>query len=166
MKTAKLEEELLIEKYILRQMTEEEATEFEAFYLSNQECLDQLEFAQRLSQGFKQIEAAPEGTLAGFYTVKETERKSWWRRGVPAWSLAASLLLAILPSTVLYQMLQPNNADSAISVVNFTMPELRGKELQGDEQGVVINSNGRQVILSTYIDSDLESMDFPAYSFK
>ncbi|WDE04830.1 hypothetical protein SG34_026545 [Thalassomonas viridans] len=161
MKTARLEEEQLIERYILRQMTEEEASEFEAFYLSNQECLDQLELAQRLFQGLEMIAETPD--VEPEPKVREiASHKSWWRREVPAWSLAASLLLAILPSGYLYQTLsQQSFPDSNISVVNLSLSELRGAE-----QALTIKRDNKQVILSAYIDTELENMDFQMYGFQ
>ncbi|WDD99645.1 hypothetical protein [Thalassomonas actiniarum] len=161
MKTARLEEEQLIERYILRQMTEEEASEFEAFYLSNQECLDQLELAQRLFQGLEMIAEAPD-VAPEPKVVQISSHKSWWQRQVPAWSLAASLLLAILPSGYLYHTLsQQSFPDSHISVVNLPLSELRGAE-----QAITIKRDDKQVILSAYIDTDIINMDFPLYGFQ
>ncbi|WDE12432.1 hypothetical protein [Thalassomonas haliotis] len=161
MKTARLEEEQLIERYILRQMTDEEASEFEAFYLSNQECLDQLELAQRLFQGLEMIAESPDVAHEP-EVVQISSHKSWWQRQVPAWSLAASLLLAILPSGYLYQTLsQQSLPDSGISVVNLALSELRGAG-----QAITIKRDDKQVILSAYIDTDLENMDFPSYGFQ
>ena len=48
MEMSKWDDELLIERYILNQMDDEEASEFEAFFLSNQECIEQLEMAEKL----------------------------------------------------------------------------------------------------------------------
>jgi|GEM_PF-2045000 len=161
MKTARLEEEQLIERYILRQMTEEEASEFEAFYLSNQECLDQLELAQRLFQGLEMIADSPEAE-AEPKVVELASHKSWWQRQVPAWSLAASLVLAILPSGYLYQTMSQQTApDSSISVVSLALSELRGAE-----QAITIKRSDKQVILSAYIDTEFDNMVFPAYGFQ
>lgn len=159
----RLEKEQLIEKYILNRMDDEEAFEFEAYYLSDQECLEQLELAEKLYQGLGSIVDST-GVEVEISEIKEASNDgSWWGKKVPAWSLAAMLMIAILPSGLLYQqMKQGKSPQSSISVVDISMSEQRGQR----EQTVKIKSGDKQVILSSYIDTEIEGFEYPAYGFE
>jgi len=178
METSRLEEEQLIERYILNQMNEEEASEFEAFFLSNQECIEQLEMTEKLYQGLGLISESMDVKVEVSKMKAASNDANWWTKKVPAWSLVAMLMIAILPSSLLFQQLQQgdshqgdgsqNNSpqsdrpQGAISVISFSMSQVRGK----NEPAIEIKGGDKQVILSTFIDTEVEGFDYPAFGFE
>ncbi|MFT4930133.1 MAG: hypothetical protein ACI8WB_006269 [Phenylobacterium sp.] len=155
------EQEQLIEKYVLNQLSEQEATEFEAFFLSNQQCLDQLELTEKLYQGFGLMGDLPAHQSQA--NKQAANDNSWWQRQVPAWSLAVMLLLTVVPTGYLYQQNQQLNTPAGnIAMVNIAMSQLRGQETPA----IKIHGGDKRVILSAYIDSQIHSSVYAAYGFE
>ncbi len=93
-----IEEENVVERYLMGHLAAAEATRFEEHYLDCQECLDKLELSKRLYQGLKDV-AAEEGTrLAGSALLAWLLRRG---RALQAGLAVALLALAILPSAIL-----------------------------------------------------------------
>ena len=178
METSRLEEEQLIERYILNQMNDQEASEFETFFLSNQECIEQLEMAEKLYQGLGLISESMDVKVEVSKMKAASNDAHWWTKKVPAWSLAAMLMIAILPSGLLFQQLQQGDSHQSdgfqsdrpqsdrpqgtISVISFSMSQVRGE----NEPAIEIKGGDKQVILSTFIDTEVEGFDYPAFGFE
>jgi hypothetical protein len=87
----------VIERYLSGALTADEEQAFEEAYLGDSEILDQLQAAERLREGIKELDAA--GRLG-------RPRPGWLRGlGSPRYAAAASVLLAVSLgfSTVLYR---------------------------------------------------------------
>ena len=178
METSRLEKEQLIERYILNQMNDEEASEFEAFFLSNQECIEQLELAEKLYQGLGLISESMDVKVEVSKMKEASNDANWWTKKVPVWSLAVMLMIALLPSSLLFQQFQQGNShqgdgsqnnspqsnspQGAISVISFSMSQVRGE----NEPVIEIKGGDTQVILSTFIDTEVEGFDSPAFGFE
>lgn len=88
-----IEEENVVERYLMGQLPATEAARFEEHYLDCQQCLDQLELSKRLHQGLKTV-ASEEGTR-----LARTAFLAWLlRRGRP---LQLTLTLAVLAVGIL-----------------------------------------------------------------
>lgn len=79
----------LVDRYVRGDLSDEESAAFEAFYLSDQETLTELEIAEKLQFGLK--DAAAQGRL------EASSRPGWFVRAVtsPQWATAASILLVL-----------------------------------------------------------------------
>jgi hypothetical protein len=89
----------VIERYLSRTLTAEEEQEFEEAYLGDSDIMDELEAAERLRDGIKELGEA--GRLA-----RARPRPQWQRvLASPRYAAAASLLLAVSLgfSTMLYR---------------------------------------------------------------
>jgi len=80
-----------IERYIMNKMTEEEASEFEAYFLSDQECIEQLEIAEKLHQGMQSLEFKDNDNVVSIRQSK----KAWWAIQIPLLPIAAAILVYI-----------------------------------------------------------------------
>ena len=144
--------------YILDQMTEKEAEDFEAYFLSNQACLDELELAAKLLEGmqslrhdniFSEISQAP-------------IKRYFWQRSIPAWSLAAAMALAVvLPMTIP----DPQSSGLKSNTVNVFSIEIAGVR-SGQSEIVNIQFGQVQTLLSFYIDTEVESFEHESYGFR
>lgn len=161
MELSNLDREQKIERYILSRMEEDEALEFEAFFLSNQECLNQLEVAEKLYKGLLAINQP----LNEFRADEEqaSNDKFWWRKKVPAWSLAAMLMITMLPSVYLYQNIQQHNAPlGSVAVVNIDTSNMRSSR---DKKKIVVETSKRMII-SIFMETDqfyYENYNFEIY---
>lgn len=94
----RIEDENLVERYLMGQLTAEEAADFEAHYVDCPECLEKLELGGILHRGLKEV-AAEEGTRT---PTPEGKRGvlAWRPRARPGgplgWALAAGLLAAVV----------------------------------------------------------------------
>jgi hypothetical protein len=78
----------VIERYMAHSLTAEEEQEFEESYLGNSEILDELQAAERLREGVKDLEGA--GRL------ERMRPPGWWQSvASPRYAAAASVLLAV-----------------------------------------------------------------------
>lgn len=93
-----IEEQNVVERYLLGHLDTEEAMRFEQHYLDCPRCLEQLEIGQVLCQGLKQVAAEEGARLAGAAALAWLQR----RGRVLQWGLALVLLgLIILPWALL-----------------------------------------------------------------
>jgi len=154
--TAELHTDEHIERYILGKMSKHESEEFEAYFLSNQACLDELEIAQKLHMGMQYL-----GNDSVFDDTKKSIIKSRiWDKKIPVWSLAAALILALVaPQLILIRSSIPVNNN--IEVVGIELAESRGT-LQDIP---IVNSQAQQVLLSFYIDTDTPTFKHSSYLF-
>jgi hypothetical protein len=82
-------ENQIVDRYLRDELTEQEQAEFEAFYLSDQETLAELELAEKLQLGLRA--SAEQGALP------PVARPNPFRRFItsPQWAAAASVLLVV-----------------------------------------------------------------------
>lgn len=158
MVNANVDIEQSIERYVLNQMDEEEATEFETFFLSNQACLEQLELTEKLYQGLKVVAASEVNNKV--QPTKTDASNDWWKTGIPAWSVAAMFIVMLIPVTMNLQ--QHNDLSQPVGqplVVNISLSQLRGET----SQSVQTVKGDKQIILSTFVDRDVKEFDYPQY---
>ncbi len=92
----------VIDRYVRGTMPPAERSEFEEHFLDCQECLEQLQLASSLREGIKVCAAQPSGAAA----IQSRPRFFSWFSWQPAAAAAmAVLLLAAIPSVVLYRSL-------------------------------------------------------------
>ena len=168
-----------IERYILKKMCDEEATEFEIEYLADEACIEQLEMAEKLYLGLNMISSTSDTSETSKHQTAnqmpnqiKIKAPVWWQKNVPLWSIAATVLVMLMP---LRFMMDPQTISSlpssslpsssssniAISVITIEMAEFRG----GQNKTLTIPGVNQQLILSAYIDTEREDMVFPAYDF-
>lgn len=156
-----------IERYLLRQMNELEESEFEAYYLPNNECIDQLEIAEKLLEGlrFAKTSNPLDNSVVSINpaTRKAANDSHWWRKGLPVWASAAMLFIALLPSVMMYQELELQSRPNAeLSVISLPLTETRS----ATQQMFIIPFSKQRIILSMFIDTELEQMQYPRYVFE
>ena len=95
--------QLLIEKYLQGVLSTEEEQDFDELYLSSPELLDQLEAAEQLQQGMKDIAAVAESSQAPTYS-----RRNASMFHSPRYAMAATVFLTVslLATGYLYQQNQ------------------------------------------------------------
>lgn len=143
-----------IERYILGQMSEAEAQEFEAYFLNKPECIEQLELAEKLHQGMLDIQHDP----LFAQTAQLRAKRAWFAMPVPLWSVAAAVVLAIvLPST----FLPSSDVPQAVNVVSLELDSTRGETTSVLE----LNASAQQTLLSIFIDTDVPTFDYSAFAF-
>ncbi|MEP1742733.1 MAG: hypothetical protein ABJI60_20440 [Kangiellaceae bacterium] len=152
-----------IERYLLRQMDEQEASEFEAYYLSNNECIDQLEMAERLLEGLRFAKDSQPLSTPIIATKKAANDSRWWRKGLPVWASAAMVMITLFPSLVMYNELKQQSGPSAeLSVLSLPLTETRS----ADQQVIKVPFSEQRMILSMFVDTELEQMVHPSYTFE
>ncbi|GAB5379638.1 MAG: hypothetical protein Alis3KO_05290 [Aliiglaciecola sp.] len=145
-----------VERYVLDRMSETEAEEFEAYFLSNQACLDELEITEKIHQGMQSLKF-DDALLA---MTNAMEKKSVWRRSVPMWSVAAVLLIVVmLPRELFY--LGGKVTTSDFQVISIEMAEVRSDQ----RKSVVVELDEKQTLLSFYVDTEMPSFDHKTYHF-
>ena len=159
-----MDQQQTIERYILNRMDEEEASEFEAYYLGNKECLEQLQLAEKLHLGLRHAEkSATPGIATTFAAHRASNDQSWWQRGLPVWSAAALLMLALIPSGYFYQQAQQLGGPQAgLAVINVPLSETRSAT--GNNE-IVIEPSGNRIVLSIYVDTSVDRLLFSNYGF-
>lgn len=163
MEMQEMDQQQKIERYILNRMDEQEASQFEAFYMSNQQCLEQLEMAERLYFGLKVVTSACETIGQQVVPIKNTDaQRHWWLKSMPYWAAAALFLVALLPSGVFYQeLLQHNLPQAQPSVVSLSLSTTRSSQ----QQALSIQTSSGRTILSIYIDIDIVGTLYSSYGF-
>lgn len=152
-----------IERYLLRQMDEQEASEFEAYYLSNNECIDQLEMAERLLEGLRFAKDSQPLSTPIIATKKAANDSRWWRKGLPVWASAAMVMITLFPSLVMYNELKQQSGPSAeLSVLSLPLTETRS----ADQQVIKVPFSEQRMILSMFVDTEFEQMVHPSYTFE
>jgi len=123
-------ENQVVDRYLRGELTKEQCADFEAFYLSDQETLAELELAEKLQSGLR--DAAVGGLLPA------VERPNRFRRFVtsPQWAAAASVLL--ICSLAYTGFLQRQVDDATTVSVTRLVPilETRSAEAIAVPQGV------------------------------
>ncbi len=151
------------ERYLLRQMDEQEASEFEAYYLSNNECIDQLEMAERLLEGLRFAKDSQPLSTPIIATKKAANDSRWWRKGLPVWASAAMVMITLFPSLMMYNELKQQSGPSAeLSVLSLPLTETRS----ADQQVIKVPFSEQRMILSMFVDTELEQMVHPSYTFE
>ncbi len=150
-----------IERYLLGRLSEQEEAEFEAYYLSNQDCLDQLEAARKLMQGLQLVEREPEAGLPVESSRRAANDVHWWQIRLPLWVAAAMMLMTLLPGILVFTQ---KSMDSN-GVVSVTQVSLGGLRSMRQDSITLEASRGRQ-ILGFYIDPALKEYMFPAYALR
>ncbi len=158
-----LEQSQKIERYVLNRMDEDEATEFEAYYLSNQDCLEQLEASRRLHQGLQLVEGSEEAVSVQVSDQAAASNDShWWKKKLPAWSLVASVMMMMLPTSYLYQqVITQKLPQPGLSVVNLSLSATRSAH---QLETIMQQSEGRTVV-SVFIDIELQDVPLSDYGF-
>lgn len=155
-----MQQDSRIERYISGQMDPEEELEFEAFFVSNPACLDQLELAQKLHQEMqKGMQNLKHDAVFEGLNVPSVHRV-FWKKPIPAWSLAAGIMLAVtLPGLFTSQQsIQPRQQ---VEVLSIDLAGLRGS----GAQSTVLDIHAGQTLLSFYIDTDVPAFNAPRYGF-
>lgn len=162
-----------IQNYILNKMSDEEATAFEIEYLADQACIEQLEIAKKLYQGLCVIADDSDALIAKnnsstqVVADKDVDKMviktpKWWQKNVPSWSIAATVLVMLLPFTFLQSAKNIAALPSApIRVINIEMADFRGAK----NNTLTVDNTNQQLILSTYIDTDRKDLVYPTYDF-
>lgn len=145
-----------VERYILGQMDEQEAERFEVYFLSNQDCLDQLELAEKLHQGIRDLEH--DVIFEGLHPPKRAI--GFWQKRVPAWSLAAALVVAVILPNALVKKPEMNSP-SDIEVFSIDLAGTRNIE----RAPLSLNLNAQQSLLSFYIDTDVPAFNYEKFEF-
>lgn len=152
-----LKQDERIERYILNNMEPDEANEFEVDFISDPECLAQLELTEKLYAGIQ--------TLANNKALFARTPKPMpvWKRSVPIWSLAASIIFTVLVSHSFLNTSPSNSAiaPAAISVINVELAGLRGTS----NKEINITPNNQQTVLSFYVDTDVPAFNFAQFEF-
>lgn len=150
-----------IERYILGQMDEGEAEAFEADFIANQACLDQLELAQRLHQGMQDLKHDALFEQAN----TPMAAKAWWQQSIPAWSLAAAVLLTVVLPVSLQHSPAPLSSP-VVDVISVELAGLRGEEFRGEEgHEFQLSLGNSQNLLSFYIDTDIPQFNANSFDF-
>lgn len=89
-----IENNQIVDRYLLGDLSQEEQEEFEEFYFHNQEIVGELELSEKMIDGFEA--AQDQGILAGIATTRSAEgaRRSGHSFAVP-FGMAASVALAV-----------------------------------------------------------------------
>ena len=90
----RIEDDNLIERYLLGQLAAAEVARFEDHYLDCPECLEKLEFSRRLRDGLKEVAAEDGAQLARTAVLAWLLRRG---RAFQAGMVVALLTLAVLP---------------------------------------------------------------------
>jgi hypothetical protein len=151
--------DLRIERYICGDMCEEEAIEFEDEFISDQACIDQLELTQKFYSGLAHL-AAQEPLL--MTSQKHAANTPWYASTVPAWSLAATFVLMLLPAIWVFQS-EPTTQEvysGPVNVVSFSLATIRSpgvppKQVKFDES---------QIVLSAYANPDVQLGRYEQYN--
>ena len=108
-----IQDNQLVERYLQDKLTDEEKTAFEEHYLSNPETLAELELAEKMQDGFRDLEESE------FFT--DTASVGWFNRVFlsPQYAAAASILLVFSLgfSGILYQQLQNDERFDGTQVI-------------------------------------------------
>jgi len=101
-----IEENQVVDRYVMGKLPPDEAGRFEDHYLSCPECLDRLELAESLQRGFKRMAGQEAAVLA---TARQLAVVAWLAR------LGRSRQMAVLAMTVLVLAILPGIAFRGLS---------------------------------------------------
>ena len=150
-----IEEQQIVDRYLMGQLPAEEAERFEEHYFHCQQCLEQLQLAEKLQRGFKRATAQD---VAKVTAAQRLGVLAWLARAArsPRAGLAALALavIALLPAGLMYRQLsgvyQPQ-----INTAVFTMSPERSAVTAGEEPSHVIRLSGDSEWLVLSLELDL-----------
>ncbi len=93
-----IEEENVVERYLMRQLTPADAELFEEHYLDCDDCLEKLELAKRLHRGLRDVAAEDGTSLTRMTVLAWLVRRG---RGLQTFLAMAVLAVAVLPWALL-----------------------------------------------------------------
>jgi hypothetical protein len=132
----------IVDRYLKGQLSAEDVAAFEAHCLWCRESLDELELAERMHEGFKDVDRTP-------------NERAWSTRlrsvlSSPRYGAAASVLLAasLLTSGLLYRQLEGTGAESFASAQVYTLEAHRGSG--GVSQRIAVGGPQTPVVLVVY----------------
>ncbi len=178
MSKSDLDDQLRIERYILRQMNEEEAADFEAHFLGNQECLEQLVLAEKLYEGLKLQDKSEVAQVSHFDSSIEAANESlWWKKAVPLWRIVAVLIVVVLPINIIYlnslhgsfdggKKREVPNSGQYGEIVSLSLTDEISRGVEQTLETVVINSDANRNILAFYVEPDAIDIRFTSYWFR
>ncbi|NVK57898.1 MAG: hypothetical protein HWE26_20045 [Alteromonadaceae bacterium] len=154
----KLQYDERIERYIFNKMSDSEAEEFEAYFLSNSACLEHLEVAEKIHQGLQSLHADSD-----MQNVAESipQKQPVWHKRVPVWLLAAAILIALVIPRV-DRLFQPISEPSGVQVFNIELAATRAD----DAKAIELNVTDSQALLSFYVDTEIARFDHKEYGFR
>ncbi len=146
-------EHQVADRYVLNQLTSEEAESFEDHYLSCDACLDEMERAEVMARGFKRVgaeEVATAGALAAGI--------AWWRRQ-QVWMSAAAAAGVVALAVPLWLSLDRSGAADfrANAPVVYLQPE-RSAEAAPSRQLRLPSQDGEIVLVL-----ELDPPFYPSY---
>lgn len=146
-----------IEQYLLGQMSPSEEAEFEELFVTDHSMLAQLELAERLHRGMKALEKDD------LFLKVNTEQKkvAWFKKRVPAWSLAASIFVGVLTGYMGFNN-DTRSDNTAVNVVNLELASQRSNT----SITAKVAQRSQQTLLSIYIDRAIAKLNYPAYMFE
>ncbi len=154
MEHSTIEEQQVVDRYLMGQLPAEEAERFEEHYVHCRQCLDQLELAEKLQRGFKRAAAEDVAKAA---VAQRLGVLAWLARaaGSPRAGLAAVALLAValLPAGLMYRQLS-GSLQPQINTAVFTMGPERSAPAADQVPSHVIRLSGAPewLVLSLQLD--------------
>lgn len=146
-----------IEQYLLGQMSPSEEAEFEQLFVTDHAMLAQLELAERLHRGMRALE---KDDL--FLKVNAEQKKVvWFKKRVPAWSLAASIFVGVLTGYMGFNN-DMRSDNTAVNVVNLELASQRSNT----SIMAKVAQRSQQTLLSIYIDRTIAKLNYPAFMFE
>ncbi|MEM7610844.1 MAG: hypothetical protein AAF270_04160 [Pseudomonadota bacterium] len=148
-----VEENNLVDRYLLGQMDESEAMAFEDFYAGSPETLEELETSALLIDGMNNANRKPMGSVTSIGQLKASApaptaaARRWF--GSPAYGVAASFVaaLALLVAGSNYVALQDARSVASSNIINIPVVTL--SPTRGGESGVeVFAGDAPQVVLA------------------
>ncbi len=122
-----IEENQVVDRYLMKQLPAGEAVRFEDHYVSCQQCLDQLELAEKLQRGFKRAVA---GDAARVAAARRLGVLAWLARRLRSPQagvlVAALLVVAVVPSSLMFRDLR--RAGRELDEANAAVAELRQEQ--------------------------------------
>lgn len=145
-----MNQEQLIQQYINHEMTESQATEFEIAYLSDPHLIEQIELAKALKDGLHALEEEDDSQTE----IQEPPSNTvpFYRKSVPAWSLAAVFLVGLLPFFTMQG--NPPSSLPALNVIPISVATTRGNS----DIPNLMASASEQTVISTYVDSQFTAL--------
>lgn len=137
-----IEEQQVVDRYLMGQLPAEEAERFEEHYFHCEQCLEQLQVAEKLQRGFKRATAQDVAKVAA---AQRLGVLAWLARAVrsPQAGLATLALaaIALLPAGLMYRQLSGVHQPQ-INTAVFAMSPERSAPTRDQEPSHVIRLSG------------------------
>ncbi len=123
-----IEEHQVVDRYLLKQLTGEEAVRFEDHYVHCQQCLDQLEVAEQLQRGFKQAVAVD---AARVDVTRRLGVLAWLARRLqsPRAGVVAMVLVAVAVLPASLMILDLRRTGRQLDEAKATVAQLRRPQI-------------------------------------